>query len=236
MRKLATGTFNGTGAGVYLCIGFIPDYVKIFNYETSNDYEIVWDANMYRSAEYAEGAQIHTGTTYRQYTALTVGNGIIPYYGGTVLAVADVGTTTYAEGVYLKPDNRDYRFVAADSPEGVGDAVGTTIDTWTLGNSTNKTGNFNADVTGTYIGEGSVIQINGRRYAIRALTAGQGISANEVTLSAAPASGKIEFIGGMYDMRPMIAGEVTKDGFYLANTTVNANDALIGFEAGTWDM
>ncbi|OGW44455.1 MAG: hypothetical protein A2Y66_01810 [Nitrospirae bacterium RBG_13_41_22] len=228
------GTFNGTGAGVYLCFGFVPDWVKIQNYETSNDYMIEWNRNMHRSGEFVEGMQIHTGTTYRQITALTKGAGILPYKGGVVLNATTAGTTTYAEGVYLKPDTKDYRYITADSPHGVGDAVANTINSWTLGSAANYTGNFNADVTGTYIGEGSKIMINGITYYIVALTAGQGISANEVTLSQPAPTGDIQSIGGMYDMAPMVSGETTLAGIYIANTTVNVNNALIGFEAGTW--
>lgn len=232
--KYLAGTINGTGADVYLCIGFVPDEVYIKNMETSNDYEIYWNRNMHRSGEFVEGQQEHTGSTYRQITALTKGNGILPYYGGTVLASGDVGTTTYGEGVYLKPDTKDYRFSDNDAVDGIGDAVATTIDTWTLGSATNYTGNFNEDVTGTYIGEGSTIQIDGRRYSIVSLTATEGESANEVTLSHNVASGTIEFIGGMYDMTPMIADEVTRDGFLISNTAVNVNNALIGFRAIQW--
>lgn len=229
------GTFNGTGAGLYLCLGFIPDWIHLMNLETSTDFELIWNRGMERSGEFVEGMQVHTGTTYRQITAQTKGLGVAPYYGGTVLSTTAAGTTTYGEGVYLKPDNKDYRFVTADSPHGVGDAVASTIDTWTLGSSTNYTGNFNADVTGTYIGEGSRININGRMYTIVALTAGQGISANEVTLSAPAASGVVQSISGKFSMAPMIAGEVTKDGVYIANTSLNTNDALVMFEAGKYD-
>lgn len=229
------GVFNGTGATVYLCLGFVPDEFKLQNFETSNDYEIHWNRNMMRSGEFVEGMQIHTGTTYRQITALTKGNGVLPYYGGTTLNSTTAGTTTYGEGVYLRPDNRDYRFYNDDSPFGIGDAVADTIDTWTLGSATNYTGNFNEDVNGTYIGEGSIIQIDGLRYTIVSLTGGAGESSNEVTLSHNVPSGNIEYIGGMYDLIPMASGEVTRDGILIANTTVNVNNALCGFEAWKWN-
>lgn len=235
MIKVA-GTMNGTGAAFYLCLGFVPDEFHLQDFETSNDYELYWNRNMVRSGEFIEGMQVHTGTTYRQITALTKGAGVQPYYGGTILASGDVGTTTYGEGVYLKPDNRDYRFTNADSPFGIGDASESTIDTWTLDSSSNYTGNFGSAgaVTGTYIGEGSVIQIDGRLYTIVAFTADGG-DTNDVTLSALASSGEIQKISGMYSTRPMIAGEVTRDGIYCANTTVNSNNALIGFEAIKWD-
>ena len=236
MIKVA-GTMNGTGAAFYLCLGFVPDEFHFQDFETSNDYEYYWNRNMWRSSEFVEGMQVHTGSTYRQITALTKGNGFLPYYGGTVLASGDVGTTTYGEGIYLKADNRDYRFTDDDSPTGVGDAAESTIDTWTLYSSSNYTGNFGSvgATSGDYIGEGSIIQIDGRRYTIVGFTADGG-DTNDVVLSANVASGEIQFIGGMYSTRPMITGEVTKDGIYCAITSNgNTNNALIGFEAMKWD-
>jgi len=234
MQKVG-GTFNGTGTAIYLCLGFIPDEIHIQNFETSNDYELVWNRNMWRSGEFVEGMQVHTGSTYRQITAQTKGTNIQPYYGGTTLTSTDAGTTTYGEGVYLEPDNRDYRQYSGNSPHGLGDAVATDIDTWTLDSASNYAGHFNEDVNGTYIGEGSVIQIDGKLYSIMSVSAGTGEAASEVVLSYSAPSGSIEKIGGMYSMRPMVAGQVTKDGLYIANTTVNANNALIGFEAIKWD-
>jgi len=235
MIKVA-GTMNGTGSAFYLCLGFVPDEFHLQDFETSTDFELYWNRNMWRSGEFVEGMQVHTGSTYRQITALTKGNGVLPYYGGTVLASSDVGTTTYGEGVYLKPDDRDYRFTNNDSPFGIGDATESTIDTWTLDSASNYTGNFGSAgaVAGTYIGEGSEIVIDGKRYVIVAFTSDGG-DANDVTLSNNVPSGNIEFIGGMYSTRPMIAGEITRDGIYVANTTVNTNNALIGFEAIKWD-
>lgn len=227
------GTFNGTGADVYLCIGFVPDYVHVWNLEGTQILEAYWNKGMMGALEVVEGIQnAGAGSTI---TALTKGTGIHTFFGGTTLAAADVGTTTFGEGVYLKPDAKDYRWNSTDSPHGLYDAVSNTIDTWTLGSAANYTGNFNDDVTGTYIGEGSPICIDGRWYTIVALTAGQGISANEVTLSHNVSSGKVQYIGGMYSTKPMVAGEVTKEGFMIANTTVNVDSARCAFEAGQYD-
>jgi hypothetical protein len=231
------GTFNGTGADLYLCIGFVPDWVHVWNHEATTPIEVVWNKNMMRTAEFVEGMEFQWHATFgsSDATPLTKGNGILTFIGGTVLTSADVGTTTYAEGVYLKPDYRDYRYNSSDTPHGISDAVADTIDTWTLGSATNYTGNFNEDVTGTYIGEGSPICIDGQWYAIVALAAGAGEAANEVTLSHNVASGTVEYIGGMYSTRPMVAGEVTKDGFLISNTTLNANNNYCSYEAGTYD-
>uniref|UniRef100_A0A6M3KH77 Uncharacterized protein n=1 Tax=viral metagenome TaxID=1070528 RepID=A0A6M3KH77_9ZZZZ len=226
------GMFNGTGATVYLCIGFVPDYVTCHNLEGTQIIRLDWNRGMRRAAEVVDGV-IYTAADV-QAAACTVGTGISPYYGkGKVLTSDDVGTTTYAEGVYLKRDDWDYRYVSTEKSPGDGATV--TIDTWTLDTASAFTGHFNGDVTGTYIGEGSEIIIDGRRYSILALTASQGVSADEVTLDMAAPSGVVEYIGGMYDYKPMVAGEVAKDGFKIINTTLNVNNALIWFEAGTYD-
>lgn len=228
------GTFNGTGADVYICCGFVPDWVRIWNLEGTQRILLEWNKLMQGCAEVVEGIQLTAAD--QTAAALTKGNGVLPYYGtGSVLTASDVGTTTYGEGVYLAPDNKDYRYYSDNSPHGAGDAVAVDIDTWTLGSAANYTGNFNEDATGTYIGEGSSIIIDGMSYTIVALTAGQGEAANEVTLSHNVSSGVVEYIGGMYSYAPMTAGQVAMDGFLISNTTVNVNDARMAFEAGKYD-
>ncbi len=236
MREIA-GVFNGTGATLYFCLGFIPDWVHLRNHETGNDYEIEWNINMMRCTEYVEGiSTVTAGGTYRDMTALTKGTGILPNYGKTVLTTTTAGTTTYGEGVYLKYDNRDYRYLSTESPHGLGDATENNIDTWTLTDGSTNKGTFGtAGATGgTYIGEGSEICIDGRWYAIVAFTSDGG-DADDITLSHKVGSGKIDFIGGMYSFAPMIAKEMTSDGFVLTNTSVNVNNALCSFVAGKYD-
>ena len=225
MKKIS-GTFNGTGAAIYLCLGFIPDAIRFFNFETSNDYEAYWDKIFARSLEFVEGMQVHTGTTYRQITAQTIGLGIIPHYGGTTLSTTTAGTVTYGEGIYLSKDTQDYR---KSQP------VGAVPDEWTLNTSAANTGQINASgISSTYCGEGSQVCIDGKWYTVVDMTS-NGEATNEITLNAPAPSGALQFFGGMYDYAPMIAGEVSKEGVYWANTTINANDALIGFVAELWD-
>lgn len=232
MRRVG-GVFNGTGADVYLCIGFFPDWVRVWNLEGTQRILLEWNIGMMRAAEVVEGIQLTAAD--QTAAALTKGNGLLPYYGGETLTSTMAGTTTYGEGVYLKWDNVDYRHYSANSPHGLGDAVATDIVSWTLDTAANNTGHFNEDVTGTYIGEGSPIIIDGKKYSIVALTATQGEASDEVTLSHSVASGDVQFIGGMYSVKPMIEGETTSEGFLISNTTVNVNDALIAFEAGKYD-
>lgn len=232
MRRVG-GTFNGTGADLYLCIGFVPDWVTIWNCEGTQVIRLDWNIGMMRSGEIVEGIQF-TGADVAA-AALTKGNGLLPYYGGVTLTATQAGTTTYGEGAYLKWDNVDYRHYSANSPHGLGDAVATDIVSWTLDTTANYTGHFNEDVNGTYIGEGSPIIIDGKKYTIVALTATEGEGDDEVTLSHSVKSGDVQFIGGMYSMKPMIEGETTPEGFLISNTTVNVDGAICSFEAGKYD-
>lgn len=222
--KQISGSFNGTGADLVVCLGFVPDFVELFNLEGTQFLSLKWNIEMMRSAEISEGVQFSGADVAA--SALTAGAGIIPYNGGEILTATTAGTVTYGEGSYLKRDKTDYRY-------GAQDAVADDIDTWTL--DSGYTGHFNEDVTGTYIGEGSEIWIDGKRYFIQSLTAGQGEASTEVTLShTGVPSGKVQYIGGMYNYKPMIAGETTLAGFKVSNTTINVNDQIVGFVAGTY--
>lgn len=229
------GIFNGTGAGVYICLGFVPDWVHILNLENAELEQLRWNKSMQRTLEVVEGIYyVINDDNSQTVTEQTIGLGIIPYYGGEVLTSTMAGTTTYGEGVYLKRDDLDYR--CYDGNKSPGDAVAVDIDTWTLDTAAANTGHFNEDVNGTYIGEGSQICIDGKWYTIVALTATQGEAADEVTLSHSVPSGTVHAITGKYGYKPMAANEVTKAGFYLANTTINVNDEMVSFEAGVYDV
>ena len=241
--KCITGTFNGTGAAVYLGIGFKPDMVVVRSLSDGANPSLVWTKND-RVAAQTEGVLDTNGATALAPKA--AGAGIQPYEGGTILTAALQTSTGYGEGVYLVRDAKDYRYGPNAMPGpngGNGDAIARTIDTWTLGVSANRTGNFNADVTGTYIGAGSkiVIQANSGKEEIieayiEALTAGQGITANEVTLSRAIKSGAVRFISGKFDYAPQVVGQIILAGFKINMTTVvNVNDEVQEFRAYKFD-
>lgn len=224
------GHFNGTGADVYVCVGFVPDFVNIYNLEGTVELKIQWNKMMMGAAEVVEGVDTQTEAP----TALVKGAGLMPYYGGEVLTAAKQTSTTYGEGIYLKRDDWDYRSYSGNrSP---GDAVAVDIDTWTLDTTANYTGHFNEDVNGTYIGEGSRICIDGKWYTIVALTAAQGEGDDEVTLSNTVPSGDVQCITGKSGYKPIPVGSMTPAGFFLSNSTINVNDALISFECGTYDI
>jgi len=228
MRRIA-GTFNGTGADLYICIGFIPDWVHVVNLESGNMEELVWNVCMARASETVEGLYKVCDT----WSELTLGNGIQQYHGGDTLTTTTAGTTTYGEGEYLKWDKNDYRKLSANSPSGYGDASEEDIDTWTLDDAAAYAGHWNGAVAGTYIGKGSRIVIDGKLYFIAGFTE-DGSDGSDVVLNLPAKSGDVHFIGGMYDFKPMVAGEVTSEGFMLGHATTNVDDDMCYFEAGCY--
>jgi len=231
MGKIVAGTFNGTGAALYMCIGFVPDWVRVIALEDDAMASAYWSRE-FRAADINEGGVDTNGAT--AIVLKTYGTGIAPYYGGELMTSDNQTSVTYAEGVYLELDDADYRFY----DDGNGDGVAYDIDTWTLDTSGNRTGHFNEDVksSGNRIGEGSKICIGGKWYQIEALTAGQGEAADEVTLNYPVPSGKITAITGMYSTKPVPIGRTSKAGFKLNLTAlVNVNDEINFFEAGTYD-
>ena len=227
MRQFISGTFNGTGTAVYICCGFVPDFVMVRNCEATDAFASIWSVND-RSAEQIDGQMIGTagGLTL---TVQTAGQGIQPYEGGDAMTSDNQTSTGYGEGVYLQFDDRkDYK--GTDIIAG-----SAAINSWTLDTSGNRTGSFNNDVVGGYIGEGSRICIDGKWYVIEAVSAAAGEGDDEVTLSRAAATGDITAISGMYDMEPIALGKTTPAGFKCNNTTLNVDDNMCYFEAGTYD-
>jgi hypothetical protein len=231
MGKIVAGTFNGTGAALYLGIGFVPDWVKVYNLEDADLAMVEWNRHC-RSIEQEEGRLIQAiadnGTTgTKNIAALVQGAGIAPYLGGDKM--------TAASTAYLVKDDRDF----SKNPAGGGTGI---IDTWTLGSSSNKTGNFNKGVDTTYVGEGSVVIIregvsNGKIYEARmtALT-NDGDAANEVELSLAIGSGTVLAIKGAFDYRGAASGVIVPAGFAInATTVINVSGELCFFEAGQYD-
>lgn len=235
MNKIVGGRFNGTGQALYICCGFVPDYVRIWVPDAADNAARAFWTKHFVAHNAVEGNVIDSdGSSFGEYAA---GQGIQPYYGGVTLTTTQAGTTTYGEGNYLKWDRVDYRYYSANHPQGYGDAVAENIDTWTLQTAATPTGKFNEDVNGTYIGVGSRICIDGRWYTITVLAATEGEGDNEVELNYAAPSGNITYISGKYSMKPMVAGEITPAGFLISATSViNVNDEIHAFEAGVYDQ
>lgn len=233
--KVVQGVFNGTGADVYLCLGAIPYYIKLWNLEAATPLWTEWARCMGADTLTCEG--ITRPAAGGALVDHAFGEGIQPYYGGDLMTTTNQTSVTYGEGVYLEWDTTDYRFYTNSAAGIVGDAATEDIVDWTLDTAATPTGHFNGDLTGTYVGDGSPIRIksNDNKHVyhayITALTAGQGVSANEVTLSQAVPTGKVEYIGGKYSMKPVPIGQVSKPGVLVNYATLNVNDALVGFMA-----
>lgn len=233
--KMLQGVFNGTGAAVYLCLGVIPYHIKLWNLESATPVTTEWARPMAADALTAEGiTRPADGGAVLDHA---FGEGISPYYGGDLMTSSNQTSVTYGEGVYLGWDAKDYRYYTNSDAGISGDAATEDIDTWTLDTAATPTGHFNGDLTGTYIGDGSMIRIrsNDNKHVyeahITALTAGQGVSSDEVTLSWAVPSGKVEYIGGKFSLKPVPLGEVTPAGVVINYATLNVNDALVAFQA-----
>lgn len=222
-----SGVFNGTGAAAYLCVGFVPRKVRLWNLENSTEYLLEWVADCMRNLTCYEGWLYTNGVP----GALTVGAGVRQYEGGDLLTSSNQTSVAYGEGVFLGFDFQDYR---ANNTYG---ASAGAIDTWTLDTLANRTGHWNVAkvASGNRIGAGSRIRIKEtssglvKEAGIAAITS-DGEATDELTLTRAIGSGKITFVGGMYDMAPIALGKVTPAGILLSDTTLNANDNTIAFE------
>lgn len=217
---IVSGTLNGTGASIYVGCGFIPDEVYVYNCEASTPIMGIWNRDM-RTAEQIGGVTIAAALARS-----TVGAGIAPYRGGTVTAS---GNTAYVIPFADAYSGKTNNLVAANTSS-------STITTWTLGNSGNKTGNFNFGVNTTYVGEGSKVVIwddlTKTEYVVvmTALT-NDGDAANEVTLSEAVPSGTVRFIGPMYDYIAAPADVVMPQGFSIDDTDLSVSGEYLSFTA-----
>jgi hypothetical protein len=236
MRSIEA-TFIGTGAAQYLCVGFIPDWVDILAVGDSEMAKAHWSKG-FTSAASDNGFIDHGGA---QATVLyTKGTGIEPYEGSDLMTSTNQTDVTYAgDGVFMGWDSiGDYRNNAsygyASSP----------LDTWTLDTVGSLTGHFNDNIVaaGNHIGEGSRILIKEsaggaeKEAIIETLTAGHGVSADEVLLSRAIKSGSILRISGRYDLIPIALGKVSPAGIKLnATTEINVNGERNLIRAGSFD-
>jgi hypothetical protein len=215
MKQLISGTFHGTGAAIYVGLGFIPDFVKIWNLESAtNQLHLEWSKNM-RAVALVDGLQYTEVVAGGNITAarLTAGNGVSPYLGGDVMSAA---STTY-----LVRDYTDYRNTSHGN-----------ITEYHLYSA--ATGHFNAPSDATYVGVGSRICIDGKWYTITAYT-DDGDATNDVTLNKTVASGTVEALTSMFDWAGAAAGTCIPAGFYSAETVVNVSGNLCFFEAGQYD-
>lgn len=219
--KRVSGTLNGTGAAIYVGLGFVPDSVKVFNNESTTAVFGEWNRDM-RTVEATGGNLVAAAVT-----RATVGAGIRLYRGGDLTVSGNSAYLISFADVYGKKDVR--AAYSATAP----------ITKWTLGNSGNRTGNFDHEASTSYVGEGSEISIYNPltkisyNVFVQAMTS-NGEAANEVTLSEAVPSGDVQFLGPMYDYVAAPAGVIMPAGFVIDSTTLSVSGQMISFVAESW--
>jgi len=223
MGKRISGTFNGTGAALRVGLGFIPDYIRIFNCEDGDVARLEWNRNM-RSIEMIEGLLLAEAGGNVQGTALGFGAGVSIYRGG------DQFTT--AQTAYIKRDATPDKRTAG--------TLGT-VSRWTLDTAGNRTGHVDKGVNTTYVGVGSKITVMDdvtrqvKTAVVLAIT-NDGDAADELTLSEALPTGDVVALSGMYDFLGLLPNVAMPEGFIInATTVINVAGELCSFEAGTYD-
>lgn len=203
------GTFEGHSAAMNVGIGFIPDKVQIYSLTDVIVGDWVDMMSRNQAVDNAGGFVSSAGSD----SLLALGSGVRIFRGGATI-------TTAAETDKVKDPSPD------KSEEG----AGVKIDTWTLGNSGNRTGNWNAVCNTTYVDSGSEITIDGKVYFITALSS-NGEAANEVTLSEAVKSGTITQLTARHSFIAAIAGTIMPAGFTVATGELNTDSETLVFIA-----
>jgi len=247
--RVVSGSCRGTGAILYLCIGFVPDWVKVYNFGDATTVVPITIWNKYfRTDATLEGFS----NDFDNADALadhTQAEGIQPYIGGHLMDTTNQPSVTYGNASvdFVTWDYVDYRYKSGTGPHSRWDAEGETIDMWYTDTAGSYTGHFNDDVVGTYIGPGSTVCIAGNWYIITVLAAGAGSAANAVQLNIAPIapggkvlpSAAVSKITGMYGScgYPVARNGLAPPGFKLEGAlgVVNTSGEMFMFEAGQYD-
>jgi len=223
-------TFNGTGADVFLCLGEIPDHVLIIpiggavTTGVADKITLEWWRLACQHDVISKGQVTYDDSgIQRANYAIGDSDGISIYRGGDVMTSTNQTSVSFGEGVYLEPFDMDMRYGPTHGKAPY-DSVSAVINQWTLDTSGDRTGHFNEDVTGAYIGAGSRIIIAGVEYFIEVLTAGEGKGDDEVELNEAVATGQVEHIGPKWTTRPIPIGRTAPAGIKLETITGGALD------------
>jgi hypothetical protein len=225
MKKFS-GKFIGTGAGIYIGLGFQPTRVLLRNMTDADQATIIWTKFGESTVTACDGILYQENTKVAQ-TNLTVGAGVKRYAGGDLISAA---AATHIIPVSMIPA------MAGDMRN-----KGTLgiADTWTLDTTANRTGHLNKGINTTYVGVGSVMLVSPwdrivgdeEEATIVAIT-NDGDAADEITLSRAVASGRVHGITYKYSFGQAPAGTVMPPGIYVAEATyVNESGDLVYIEA-----
>lgn len=234
MKRIG-GSFISTGVDLYICCGFIPHWVQIWNIEDGGalNTTIYWNCLM-EAITLCSGGIYICDTVARD--AVTFGNGISAFDPTEANVDAPLAA---ASTVYFRLYNEDCK--------------GATVRKWVLNTSANMTGHFAnsagtaASLPGTYITtghSGSLVKIREtgtgviKTARIRAMTA-LGSANDSVTLTKVVQNGDVLFVSSDVSFRGLQVGEVPKKGFKVEASTLGLNDAASEmhiFEAGTFEF
>lgn len=221
--NVVSGNVLAYAGDMYICIGFIPDWVEIWSLGHSDEVYARWSVNN-RLLLATGGFTLNDDgdvSPEAMGTVPAVDTGIQIYRGGTIISATSTPSTTTC-------------YVKDPTPDARGDGAGADIDTWTLGSSANRTGNWNDVCSTSTVGIGSRICIDGRWATVVALT-GNGEAANEVTLNEALGSGRIDMLTSMYDYYAAAAGTIAPAGFWIDSGSDIVDQAVqFYFEAGCY--
>jgi hypothetical protein len=224
------GMFLGVGSSkTWIGLGGVAVKAKLAVIDQSDAEEIVWEDNMQRAVTAAEGIIRKSVANAPNFTVLTFGTGVAPYYGGDVVPAANTHYLVHKSclvGVRTDSPNINYAGDMRGMPAGGG-----LIGKWTLDTAGTPSGHFDTYVDTTYVGVGSPVWIRpffGTGYGpiirtyITAITNGSttyGQTADDVTLAAAVPSGLVAVIGYKYDFIPAPAGSVMPAGLVVNDYT-----------------
>lgn len=107
MKEFATGNVEGTGAAINISLGFIPRYVKCFNYDDAGALAPVmeWFEGMTAGHGLKSLSIVDSGTTGLASSAKVTANGISEYAGSTTAGAgftigADTDLNVSAETIH----------------------------------------------------------------------------------------------------------------------------------------
>ena len=226
--SIISGTFLQQNNAMYIGLGFLPSWVRIFALTTDTKIKLEWNVNM-RTQAAIEGL-LRTGDDDADFDILDLafGEGVAHYLGGDTITSGTTPSTSTYIAQDKNPDKRDVN-------PGV-DA----IDTWTIDTSGSRTGHWNNECNTDYVGVGSRICVDEGSGSIRWATVtsltSNGESSDEVELNVALKDGNILFLGTMYDLTTQSSGTVTKEGILLSDTTylLDAATDMLMIEAGIY--
>ena len=228
------GLFKATGAALRVELGFRPDWIRLHDLTTgavldwNGQYSVATLEGVVRLAEVAAA---EAGITQSGTTPFAV----------TAVEAATVGLLVKGKGIsrYL-PTGSATVFRRRAQMNAIDQLAAPDSLSWTLGNASNRTGNFSEGLP-TGVGVGSLVVFeDGSEARITALT-NDGDAANEVTFDVAPPSAKVVKIC-YAESHTAVAVENPREGFTLAYAegeavaAFNTSAKRLLFEAGTYDL